>query len=524
MKEYIVALKEGVDYDQVWAAIENPTVGLPHIPDRSVDIADNLDSLPRTTHYFLTDEEAELLRNDPRVLGVEMPAEFRDDIGIALHTIQDSNFTKTSLDTGDYVNWGLARHSSTTNVYGSSTSTAVDYNYSVNGSNVDIVIIDSGIQVNHPEFGTRVNAYQWTNVVNTTTFYTDYDGHGTHCAGISAGNTYGWAKNSNIYAIKFLAAASDPDQGFTGQSFGNIANILVSWQNSKPVNLVTGVKNPTVVNMSFTYLYGFTSSYYVANVTYRGNTYNSPGVPNTTYGLQFAQGYYPYRNPTYDVYVDQMTAAGMIVCKSGGNDTLKVDVNGGSDWNNSMELRSISGNTLYVSQAWYMRGGSPTSTNGTDIVVGALDSTTYSSTLDRKDPSYSNAGPGIDIFAAGSNIMSACSNTNTKGGQAYYWNNNFKQVNIGGTSMAAPQVAGIAALIAQANPTATPAQIKTRLLNTATATMIGNVATNPSGTDYGNTISQWGGNAGVALTTYNSANNTSIAGPITITNVTVSNN
>ena len=60
-KEYIVALNKGVDYDQFWADIENPTTGLAHIPDRSVGIADNLDALDRVTHYFLTAEEAERL-------------------------------------------------------------------------------------------------------------------------------------------------------------------------------------------------------------------------------------------------------------------------------------------------------------------------------------------------------------------------------------------------------------------------------------------------------------------------------
>jgi hypothetical protein len=67
-------------------------------------------------------------------------------------------------------------------------------------------------------------------------------------------------------------------------------------------------------------------------------------------------------------------------------------------------------------------------------------------------------------------------------------------------------------LIAQANPTATPAQVKNRLLTVATTTMIGNVATNPSGTDYGNQVSQWGGNAGVAYMTYNSVNPLIIVG------------
>ena len=58
LKEYMVALKKGVDYNEIWNDIENPTAGLPHIPDRAIGIANNLDALDRITHYFLTDEEA----------------------------------------------------------------------------------------------------------------------------------------------------------------------------------------------------------------------------------------------------------------------------------------------------------------------------------------------------------------------------------------------------------------------------------------------------------------------------------
>lgn len=512
MKEYIVALKEGVNYAQVWDDIENLSPGLPHIPERAIGIADNLDALDRVTHYYLTDAEAEEIRQDPRVLGVEIPAEHRDDIVISLNTAQVGTFTKTNSSTGNILNWGLIRNSNPTNVYGSSTSTTSKYNYTVNGSNVDIVIIDSGIQINHPEFGNRVNAYQWTNAVNTTTFYTDYDGHGTHVAGIAAGNTYGWAKNSNIYSIKFTAPANDPNPGFTGQTFGNIANLLVNWQNTKSINPATGVKNPTVVNMSFGYNYVVTANasvYTIANVNYRGNTYNTPGWANTTYGLIFGQGLIPARDPTYDVYVDQMTAAGMIVCKSAGNDGMKIDVAGGLDYNNSINVVFNSNSQLALSGAKYMQGSSPMS--NTAIVVGALDSTTYSSSLDKK-ASYSDAGPMVDIFAAGSNIQSAWSSNSATAGSTYYANLLFRQNNIPGTSMASPQIAGLSALIAQANPTATPAQIKNRLLTVATTTMIGNVATNPSGTDYGNTVSQWGGNAGVAYMTYNSVNPLIIVG------------
>jgi subtilisin family serine protease len=385
-------------------------------------------------------------------------------------------------------------------VYGSNTTTTQNYNYVLDGSNVDVVIWDSGIQANHPEFQyvgnttSRLQQEIWYAGLNPSTYYTDVSGHGTHVAGIAAGKTYGWAKNANIYSIK------------TYGTFDATANILINWHNNKTVNPVTGVKNPTVVNMSFGYAYtlfprsGLTQ-YNIANVTYRGNTVSSPGYGSSSpYGLIFGEKRIPAWVLTYNQSVDLMIDAGIIICKSAGNDSQKIDVPGGIDWNNYVWL-TYQANSAPAIAAFYMRGGSPTSSTSTirgdAIVTGALDSTTFSVTLDQK-ASYSQAGPGVDIFAAGSDVMSATSNTNSFSGQAYYWNTSFKQVNIGGTSMASPQVAGAAALYLQAHPTATPAQVRSALINVATTTMIGNISTNPSGNDYSNTVSQWGGNAGVA--------------------------
>jgi len=498
-KEYIVVLNKGVDYQQFWNDIENSTSGLEHIPDRPIAIADNLDSLDRITHYFLTNTEAERLRNDPRVLGVEIPAEHRDDIIISKNTVQSNNFTKTFSSTGDFVNWGLIRNSNPTNVYGTGTTTTLDYNYELDGSNVDVVIVDSGIQANHPEFQylgnstSRLNQYVWYSGLDPVTYYTDVEGHGTHVAGIAAGKTYGWAKNANIYALKYGPL-----------TMSQIANYIITWHNSKTINPATGIVNPTVVNMSFAYFFNVTANpalYTISSVDYRGTTYASPGWGNTTYGLIFASELIPFRNPTYDAPVDLMTDAGITVCKSAGNNALKVDIQGGSDWDNTIDVTYNSNGQPALTGAYYMRGTSPT--GNAAIIVGALDSTAYSSTLDQK-AAYSDAGPGVGIFAAGTSIMSACSNTETfsQTPGPYFWDNNFKQINISGTSMASPQVAGAAALYLQARPMATPEQVGSALINVATTTMIGNISTNPTGNDYGNTVSQWGGNAGV---TYQSA-------------------
>jgi len=75
--------------------------------------------------------------------------------------------------------------------------------------------------------------------------------------------------------------------------------------------------------------------------------------------------------------------------------------------------------------------------------------------------SYSNFGTCVDLFAPGSSITSA-------------WNSSVNATNtISGTSMAAPHVAGVAALILQGNPSATPAAVAEAIRSQATSNRLG---------------------------------------------------
>ena len=70
--------------------------------------------------------------------------------------------------------------------------------------------------------------------------------------------------------------------------------------------------------------------------------------------------------------------------------------------------------------------------------------------------SFSNYGTCLDIFAPGSNITSA-------------WYTSSTATNtISGTSMASPHVAGVAALYLASNPSATPAQVTSAIVNAST--------------------------------------------------------
>ncbi len=76
--------------------------------------------------------------------------------------------------------------------------------------------------------------------------------------------------------------------------------------------------------------------------------------------------------------------------------------------------------------------------------------------------SYSNYGSVVDIFAPGSAIVSAWISSATS------------TATLNGTSMAAPHVAGAAAVYLGINTSATPAQVVTALVNSSTANVVGN--------------------------------------------------
>ena len=94
------------------------------------------------------------------------------------------------------------------------------------------------------------------------------------------------------------------------------------------------------------------------------------------------------------------------------------------------------------------------------ICVGAMDDTVNSDLSERK-ASYSNNGPGIDVWAPADETLAA--GTNGASGYTDYQrrdNSLFYDCRFDGTSAAAPVVAGLVALYVEGNPTATQRQVQ----------------------------------------------------------------
>lgn len=107
-------------------------------------------------------------------------------------------------------------------------------------------------------------------------------------------------------------------------------------------------------------------------------------------------------------------------------------------------------------------GNSSADACGTSPASAPSAITTGSTASSDAMSSFSNHGACVDLFAPGTSIYSA------------YYTGNTAFATMSGTSMASPHVAGAAALVLGANPSATPAQVTQALVaNATTGTLTG---------------------------------------------------
>lgn len=533
MKEYVVGLKEGVDYDTFWQEIETNGIGSSTVPTRGVDVVDDRSVLLKSCVYALTDQEAETLRNDLRVSYVQIPVE-QTEFKVSTSATQTGTYSKISGNPPtDGINWGLFRLNSTTNNTSGTTTGSGTYDYPLDGSGVDFVIMDSGIQADHPEFNnlngaSRVQKINWFTLSGVSgtqpadnLFYNDTDGHGTHCAGIAAGLTYGRAKNSNVFSI-LLDDLKGP--GTAGLTVSQAFQVLKGWHVNKntPGNpYYTG--RPTVVNMSFGY-FGLTFSN-ITSITYQGAT-TVTSIKDPLKGMignssnRFGWWSDSFVSQQVQDLVTECINVGIIFCGAAGNTSQTIENISGNPANNYNNYFTSS----VYGDLYYMRGMVPTNTPGV-INVGAVDTTNSP----QQKTTFSESGPRVDVWAPGQYIVSSLSTTyiladwsGLYGANTYPGNSSFNIGNTSGTSQASPQVAGLCAQLLQLYPTATPAQIRQKVIDLSTADVLYTAGSEP--TWYNNNRSLHGGPNRYAYQPFNSAINATVTvGSGTFTNITLVN-
>lgn len=170
----------------------------------------------------------------------------------------------------------------------------------------------------------------------------------------------------------------------------------------------------------------------------------------------------PARVPACDVDLEDLYSEGIIMVGAAGNGRWKHDVPGGLDWNNSFEMASRYPGSV-AQPYFYMRGTSPTANDNVAgggaydlpaICVGSVDTIQ----LDQK-VLYSDCGPGVDLWAPGTYIISSLPSGINDPRSGSYFLGKFS-----GTSMASPQVCGVLACALEVYPNMNQAQAKAYIL------------------------------------------------------------
>ena len=346
------------------------------------------------------------------------------------------------------------------------TATGTTVRPSVDGSGTTVAVLDTGIADVHPDLLGQVtvhrnfefayaaemllSAEELDLYAETTgdTARTDDIGHGTHVAGIVAGTGTAAQQRGNDNrgvapgaALVDLRIAAGPVQGLVDDA-GWERNALAAfdWLLRHHEDAAYGV--------------------------------NGIGVNTNSWGLTGTDVVFgaPEFDPLAEI-ITKLDQAGMVTVFSAGNDGAEDDVTSTTVPNGLPEVISVAASC---------KPGATTQDCGTPAVNDIA--------------TFSSRGPAVDIAAPGVEIVSTVSPSIVGGlgkgcapaelgpvpcalTPGSYGGENASEADIAvnyglygslnGTSMAAPHVAGVVALLLQANPMLTPVQVQTILAGTA---------------------------------------------------------
>jgi subtilisin family serine protease len=259
---------------------------------------------------------------------------------------------------------------------------------------VDIAILDTGIDLDHPDLNVFSYSYCKTqgpfnaNCVDGDSLANDVNSHGTHVAGTAAAidnssGVVGVAPGARLWAVKVL---EDNGVGAGSQAIAGVDYVM---EHADEIE--------------------------VANMSLTGDGTYTP----------------------LDTAINNAVSAGIVFTLAAGNDSTDVA--------NVWPAGNPNAITVSALEDYDGKPGGVSGNSQDDTFAG-----------------FSNYGSGVDIMAPGRNIRS----TVPGGGLGTK----------SGTSMAAPHVAGAAALFLSLNPGASPATVKTALLAAGDLTPCANSA------------------------------------------------
>lgn len=126
------------------------------------------------------------------------------------------------------------------------------------GMNINIAVLDTGIDSTHPEFAGRIGPGTNTTGVGAATNFSDGHGHGTHCAGVIA------AKRNNSVGIAGVACDAKimPVKVLTDSGSGSTETVAagIRWaadNNAKVISMsLGGASGSTILESAVNYAWG----------------------------------------------------------------------------------------------------------------------------------------------------------------------------------------------------------------------------------------------------------------------------